>query len=115
VKIGAVFCAVNFPGRLSLMRTIKIRGLVHIAGWLFCLWGATVVVKGLFDLFWGEPEANFYSPRRWEFITQAQWLNWSGFEVMYGASCIGIACVLWKYAVFVPEQVTREEEHNENF
>jgi hypothetical protein len=97
------------------MKTIKIRGLVRIAGWMFCLWGSTVALKGLFDLLWGEPEANYYSPHRWEFITRAQWLNWSGFEVIYGFACIGITCLLWKYAVYVPEQLVKEEDNNETF
>lgn len=95
------------------MKKIKIRGLVRTAGWLFLAWGAAVAVKGIFDLFWGEPEANFYSPRPWEFISRAQWLNWAGFEVIYGLACLGITWLLWKYAAYVPEEIEREEGRNE--
>jgi hypothetical protein len=96
-------------------KVIKVRGLVRTAGWLFCVWGAVIASKGFFDLLWGEPEANFYSPRPWEFVSRAQWLNWSGFEVIYGMACVGIAWLLWKYAAYVPEQIVREKEHNEEF
>ncbi|MGA2090389.1 MAG: hypothetical protein ABSH12_02880 [Endomicrobiales bacterium] len=97
------------------MQKIKIRGLVRAAGWMFCLWGVTVALKGMFDLLWGEPEANYYSPHPWEFVTRHQWFNWSGFEMIYGLACIGITYLLWKYASYVPEQIAREEERNEGF
>ncbi|MCX5777668.1 MAG: hypothetical protein NTU66_00350 [Elusimicrobia bacterium] len=98
-----------------VMIKIKIRGLVRTAGWLFFIWGVTVAAKGFFDIFFGEPEANYYSPHPWEFITRAQWHTWSVFEVMYGLACILITYAVWKYAAYVPEQVTKEEERNESF
>jgi hypothetical protein len=90
------------------MEKIKIRGLVHSAGWIFFIWGVLVTVKGVWDVFWGEPEANLYSPHKWEFVSQAQWLNWAGFEIAYGLACIGIAYLLREYAVFVPEHIDKK-------
>lgn len=90
------------------MKKIKIRGLVNAAGWIFFAWGGIITVKGLYDMFWGEPEANFYSRVKWEFITQQQWLNWAGFELAYGLACAGIASLLWKYAKRTPEYITRQ-------
>jgi hypothetical protein len=85
------------------MEKIKIRGLVRSAGWLFIIWGAVVTAKGFWDAFFGEPESNLYSPEKWEFITRHQWLTWSGFEITYGLACMGIALLLWRYAVRLPE------------
>jgi hypothetical protein len=89
------------------MKKVKIRGLVQISGWLFILWGVAVALKGVSDAFWGEPEANLYSVSKWQFISQKQWLNWSGFEVMYGLCCIGISVLLFKYAKRLPKFVER--------
>ncbi len=85
------------------MKKVKFRGLFVAAGWIFVLWGAAVAAKGVFDLFAGEPEANHFSPRPWEFVTRVQWANWAGFEVAYGLACAGAAFLLWKYAPRVPE------------
>jgi hypothetical protein len=89
------------------MKNVKVRGLVSISGWLFVSWGGIVALKGIFDSFWGEPEANFYSVSKWEFISQKQWLNWSGFEITYGLCCIGISLLLFNYAKRLPEFVKR--------
>ena len=86
---------------------IKIRGLVTTAGWIFFAWGAIITVKGIWDLFWGEPEANIYSRFKWEFVTRHQWLTWSGFEVTYGIACAAIALLLWRYSKKVPEYITK--------
>lgn len=89
------------------MERIKIRGLVRCSGWVFLVWGAVVTVKGLWDVFAGEPEANLYSLNRWEFISRSQWITWSGFEITYGLACAGLALVLWKYARHLPEYIER--------
>jgi len=90
------------------MEKIKIRGLTKIAGWVFVLWGTIVSVKGIYDAFWGEPESNFYSLSKWEFISKKQWFNWSGFEVAYGFSCVGLALLLWEFSKRLPEYVERK-------
>ncbi|MBI4375727.1 MAG: hypothetical protein HY549_04675 [Elusimicrobia bacterium] len=86
---------------------IKIRGLVRIPSVLFGLWGTAVSLKALYDLLLGEPEANLYSSRKWEFITQEQWLRYGGFELAYGLACLGLAWALWRYSRFLPEHVER--------
>ena len=54
------------------MEKIKVRGLPRIASTLLGIWGAVVALKALYDLFSGEPEANLYSPQKWQFVTQEQ-------------------------------------------
>ena len=90
------------------MDKIKIRGLIYCSGWIFLIWGLIVTAKGFWDLFLGEPEANLYSPHKWEFITKSQWHNWSGFEVVYGLACVLIAVALRTYARNIPEYIERK-------
>ena len=89
------------------MEKIKLQGLVRGSGYVFFIWGVIVGCRGLFDAFFGEPEANLYAPKKWEFVTYHQWMSWAGFEIAYGAACVGLAVVLWKYARFLPENVLR--------
>ncbi|MBN1824398.1 MAG: hypothetical protein JW803_08775 [Endomicrobiales bacterium] len=92
------------------MEKIKVRGLVRSAGWIFVAWGGLVAVKGFWDVFLGEPEANYYSLNKWDFVSQKQWLTWSGFEITYGLACVAIALVLWKYAPRLPEFIEKRKE-----
>lgn len=55
----------------------------------------------------GEPEANLYSPVKWQFVTREQWLRYSGFELTYGLACLGLAVLLWRYSRFLPEWIQR--------
>lgn len=89
---------------------VKIRGLVRIAGWILICWGAFISLIGLFDAFFGEPEANYYSLTRWEFVTQEQWLKWSGFEMAYGLACVGLGLLCWEFAKRVPDWISRTKE-----
>ena len=89
------------------MEKIKIRGLVICSGWIFLTWGLIVSAKGFWDSFFGEPEANLYSPHKWEFITKSQWLNWAGFEIAYGIACLLLAYALLEYSKELPEYVER--------
>lgn len=93
----------------ALREKIRIRGLVVIAGRLFMLWGAAVALAGLYHAFWGEPEANFYSFSKWEFVTRAEWLRWSGFEIAYGLACLGLGLACLEFSKRVPEWVEREK------
>lgn len=87
---------------------IKVRGLVRAAGWIVVVWGSVVTLKGFWDAFCGEPEANQFSPQPWQFITKDQWLRYAGFEICYGMACLGVAYLLWRYAQRLPEWVIRE-------
>lgn len=89
---------------------VLIRGLVRGAGWIFLVWGAIVAFKGIWDSFWGEPEANFFSPAKWEFVTKEQWFRYTGFEILYGLACAGVAFLLWKYAAYMPEYYVRKKQ-----
>ena len=86
---------------------VRIRGLARLGGSLLGAWGAVVTAKAVYDLFLGEPEANLYSPRPWDFVTQEQWLRYAGFELAYGLACLGLAWYAWNYARFLPEVVER--------
>lgn len=61
-------------------------------------------------MFWGEPEANYFSPNKWDYISQNQWLTWAGFELAYGLACAGMGYLLWKYSKRYPEYITRQEQ-----
>jgi len=94
------------------MEKIRIKGLVIISGWIFLCWGTIIALKGLYDMFWGEPEANLFSPHKWEFVTRQQWMTWSGFELTYGICCIGIYYLLRRYSAFLPDYIERKYEQN---
>lgn len=93
---------------INNMEKIKIRGLVVAAGLIFFVWGTLISIKGFYDAFWGEPEANMYSPSKWDFISQHQWFTWSGFEVAYGLACVCTAFLLHEYARRIPEYIERK-------
>jgi hypothetical protein len=88
---------------------VAVRGLARLTGWFFLVWGAVLVLKGLFDAFVGEPEANFYSSRPWEFVTRAQWFRWAGFELAYGAACLALWRAAWEYAKRLPVFIVRDK------
>ena len=89
------------------MEKIKIKGLARMAGWMFYAWGGLVAFKGLYDAFFGEPEANLYSPEKWQFVTQRQWARWSGFEMAYGLACVGLGLACWVAAKRLPDWTLR--------
>ncbi|MFH1725479.1 MAG: hypothetical protein ABII00_12790 [Elusimicrobiota bacterium] len=89
-------------------RKVKVRGLAVISAGIFGVWGAPVAVKGVYDLLWGQPEANLYAPAPWEFVTREQWLRYGGFELTYGLCCLALAWFLLRYSRFLPEAVSRE-------
>jgi hypothetical protein len=90
-----------------------VAGLARLTGWMFIPWGGLVAVKGVYDAFLGQPEANFYSPHPWEFVTRAQWIRWSGFELTYGLACIAVGVAARVYARRLPEFVIKEKKVNE--
>jgi len=80
------------------MKKVKIRGLFIIAGTIFLFWGALIATKGIYDAFSGEPEANYFSSYKWEFVSRAEWLRWSGLELVYGLSSFALGIYLRKIA-----------------
>ncbi|HEX4047222.1 MAG TPA: hypothetical protein VH309_05285 [Elusimicrobiota bacterium] len=94
------------PARPAL-ETIKIRGLARLAAAIFAAWGGLVLFKGVWDLVGGEPEANLYAPQKWLFVTEAQWLRYSGFELAYGLACVALGWYCLRWARRLPETVSR--------
>ncbi len=92
---------------------IKIRGLARLSSYLFAAWGALISLKGLYDLFVGEPEANLYAAVKWTFVTREQWMRYGGFELAYGACCLFLGWALYRYARFLPETITRPRREPE--
>lgn len=90
------------------METIKVRGLAHLSAWMFGVWGAMVSLKGVYDLFGGQPESNLYAPAAWAFVTKAQWFRYSSFELVYGLICLAVAWTLAKYSAFLPDTLRRK-------
>lgn len=72
-----------------------------------------MALKALYDLFIGEPEANLYSPEKWAFVTEEQWLRYGGFELAYGLACLGLAWTVWRYARFLPDVVSRPKRRSD--
>lgn len=95
------------------LEKIKIRGLVRTSGWIFLLWGTVIAVKGLLDAFWLEPEANYYSLKKWEFISIDQWIRYATFEVVYGFACIVISGLIFEYSKRVKEYILRPKKETE--
>lgn len=94
---------------------VKIRGLVRIAGWIFAAWGGFAGIAGLYHSFIGEPEANYYSLKPWEFVTQEQWMRWSGFEITYGLACIAVGFLCFEYSKRLPEYIERDRDESKSF
>ncbi|MFA6002958.1 MAG: hypothetical protein WC881_02715 [Elusimicrobiota bacterium] len=92
---------------MSQKETVKVRGLAWICAGVLGLWGAIVALKAVYDLFWGEPEANLYAPQKWAFVTRAEWLRYGGFELAYGAALLALAWYIYRYSRFLPESVQR--------
>ena len=91
----------------STQETIKIKGLARLAAAIFAGWGGLVALKGAWDLFVGEPEANLYAPVKWAFVTEPQWLRYAGFELAYGLAALGLAWYCQRWARRLPETVRR--------
>ena len=90
------------------MERIKIRGLARGPAWAFAVWGSAVLLKGAYDLFGGgQPEANYYSPKPWMFVTRAEWTRYASFEAVYGLACLVLARLLFVYARSLPETLSR--------
>ena len=69
-------------------------------------------MKGVYDrLLGGEPEANKYAPAPWAFVSRDQWARYASFELVYGLACLGLAVLLYRYARFLPETVSRPRSH----
>ncbi|MBI4249745.1 MAG: hypothetical protein A3G41_02840 [Elusimicrobia bacterium RIFCSPLOWO2_12_FULL_59_9] len=89
------------------LRKVKVRGLARLASLIFGGWGILVGLKGLYDVLWGEPEANIYAPQPWGFVSKEAWLRYGGFETVYGLACAALALCLWRYSRLLPETVER--------
>ena len=89
------------------METIKIKGLARLTAAIFAGWGGLIALKGLWDVFAGEPEANLYAPQKWAFVTEAQWMRYAGFELAYGMACVCLALYCVRWARRLPETVER--------
>jgi hypothetical protein len=92
---------------------IAIRGLAHMASRIFFVWGGLVFLKGLWDLTVGQPEANAFSSRPWEFVTRAEWLRYALFETVYGLTCVAAAWAIRAFAARLPQW--RERKKKEEF
>ncbi|MBI4679361.1 MAG: hypothetical protein HY748_17435 [Elusimicrobia bacterium] len=93
--------------KLPETEKIKVRGLACLAAAIFGCWGGLIALKGLYDLFIGEPEANLYSAVPWTFVTQEAWLRYGGFEVAYGLACLALGWAVLRYGRFLPETLER--------
>ncbi|HOW28411.1 MAG TPA: hypothetical protein PK876_07910 [Elusimicrobiota bacterium] len=90
-------------------RRVGIRGLGRLAGWIFLVWGVLVAGKGFWDVVGGQPEANYFSPGPWQFVTREQWFRYAGFELCYGLACVGLAWGLWKFSERLPIWIEKKE------
>jgi len=89
------------------MEKVKIRGLSRIVSWIFGIWGTVVFFKAVHDLFLGQPEANVYAPKPWDFVTREQWLRYGGFELVYALACLALSGYAFFYGKRFPEWMER--------
>jgi hypothetical protein len=90
-----------------MAKKMAVRGLAVLAGRLFFAWGIVVSVKGLWDIFYGQPDANFYSPAPWQFVTQAEWRRYAGFELCYGLASLLIGRAIFLFSRKLPVYVEK--------
>lgn len=94
-------------------RKVHVRAVARLVGWIFVGWGVVVALKGVWDCFWGAPEANYFSLLPWEFVTREEWLRYAGFELAYGLACVGVGWAAWRFARRLPEWVEKEYPETE--
>ncbi|MDD5132428.1 MAG: hypothetical protein PHH44_07205 [bacterium] len=68
----------------------EIGGLVRLAGWVFYVWGVLVTVYGFLKLL------NIVKPDS-EFVTAADWMRFSVFQITYGMVCVGVGYLLFLF------------------
>jgi hypothetical protein len=96
-----------------MARKVAVRGLARLASLIFFVWGGLMTGKALWDCFGGQPEANYFSPRPWQFVTREQWFRYAGFELAYGLSCLALAWAILVYAKRLPVWVERNTSKEE--
>lgn len=77
------------------------------------MWGAVASSKGVYDLAWGEPQANLYALEKWTFVSREAWARYAGFELAYGLACLTLAWLIYRYAARLPLVVTRPRRKQE--
>ncbi len=68
----------------------EIKGLITLSGWVFYGWGVLVTIFGFLRLL------NIVKPDS-EFVTAADWLRFSVFQVTYGMVCVGVGYLLFLF------------------
>jgi hypothetical protein len=91
-----------------MRKKIKIRWLFKFSSWLFIILGIIILIDGILDSFFLEPEANKFSLSRWEFITLEEWTNFARFEMIYGLSCIILGLYILKFSHKLPIYIIKE-------
>ena len=81
---------------------VAVAGLGRLAAGILWAAGGGVGAKGVWDCFGGQPEAQFFSPRPWTFVTHAQWARFAVFEISFGLACAGVGWAAWVYARRLP-------------
>jgi hypothetical protein len=88
---------------------VVIAGLPRLGSWIFFVAGGLAAVKGVWDLFIGQPEANYFSPAPWQFVTREQWSRYAGFELTFGLACLAVGAAARTFARRLPAWVEREK------
>ncbi len=96
-----------------MIQRVAVRGLARLASRIFFVWGALAAAKGLWDAFGGQPEANYFSPQPWQFVTRQEWSRYAGFELAYGLACLGVGWAILSLARRLPLWKQRENEIDE--
>ncbi len=81
---------------------VAVAGLARLAAGMMWAAGGLVGAKGAWDCFAGQPEAQYFSPRPWMFVNQAQWARFAGFELTFGLSCVALGWGIWVYSLRLP-------------
>jgi hypothetical protein len=82
---------------------VAVAGLGRFAAWILGSVGVLAVLKGAWDLTFGEPEAQFFSAGPWSIVSKSAWLRFGLFEFVFGVACLGLGRAVWIYSRRLPE------------
>jgi hypothetical protein len=96
-----------FSAAVPPKEKVAVAGLARLSAGIFWAVGGLVGAKGVWDCVGGRPEADFFSPRPWSFVTHAQWFRFAGFEIAFGLACAGVGWAAWLYSRRLPAWIER--------
>jgi hypothetical protein len=86
----------------SAFERVAVAGVARFAAWVFWGVGGVAVAKGAWDLFVGQPEANFFSQQPWSIVSRSSWFRFIGFEIAFGVANGFSGWAVWLFSRRLP-------------